>query len=140
MLEDALINRISLGESALSFVDGSRKRFSESRLAAENLTKIFVFMRDRSKRMRLKGRSNARSDLLISLVKAGASGDRRLMRSTVEAIVAEERSKQHNILADRLVKAMNGLVNGAANMSTPRRTTHQEGLSNRGPCIRHRDF
>jgi hypothetical protein len=56
--------------------------------------------------------------LLISLVKAGISGDRRLMRSTVKAIVAEERSKQHNILADRLVKAMNGLRNGAANMVT----------------------
>lgn len=59
----------------------------------------------------------ARSDLLVSLVKAGASGDRRLMRSTVEAIIAEERSKQHDVLAERLVKAMNGMGNGAAYMA-----------------------
>lgn len=59
----------------------------------------------------------ARSDLLVSLVKAGSSGDRRLMRSTVEAIIAEERSKQHNVLAERLAKAMNGLANGGANLN-----------------------
>ena len=50
----------------------------------------------------------ARSDLLINLVEAGSAGDARLMKSTVEAIIAEERSKQHNVLADRLTKAMNG--------------------------------
>lgn len=44
----------------------------------------------------------ARSDLLINLVKAGASGNQRLLRATVEAIVAEERGKQHNVLAARL--------------------------------------
>ncbi len=59
----------------------------------------------------------ARSDLLVNLVKAGAAGDKRLMRSTVEAIIAEERSKQHNVLAERLSKAMNGLANGAAQMA-----------------------
>jgi AAA+ superfamily predicted ATPase len=44
----------------------------------------------------------ARSDLLVSLVKAGAVGDRRGFRSAAEAIIAEERAKQHNILADQL--------------------------------------
>lgn len=48
----------------------------------------------------------ARSDLLVSLVKAGASGDRSTLVSTVEAIVAEERAKSHNVLADRLHKAL----------------------------------
>ena len=55
----------------------------------------------------------SRSDLLVSLVKAVASGDPRLTRSTVEAIIAEERSKQHNILADKLTTAMTDLANGA---------------------------
>ena len=55
----------------------------------------------------------AHSDLLVSLVRAGASGDRRLMKSTVEALIAEERAKQHNVLAERLTKAMNGIANGA---------------------------
>ncbi len=54
----------------------------------------------------------ARSDLLLGLVKAGASGDRRLLRSVVEAIIAEERSKQHNVFADRLDRAISGIGNG----------------------------
>jgi AAA+ superfamily predicted ATPase len=45
----------------------------------------------------------ARSDLLLKLVKAGAAGDTALFRRAVEAIAAEERSKQHKILADRLI-------------------------------------
>jgi SpoVK/Ycf46/Vps4 family AAA+-type ATPase len=44
----------------------------------------------------------ARSDLLLSLVKSGASGDQTMFRRTVEAIVAEERAKNHGVLADRL--------------------------------------
>lgn len=52
----------------------------------------------------------ARSDLLLSLVKAGTSGDRKLFRTTVEAIIAEERSRKHSVLADRLTKQLE--VNG----------------------------
>jgi SpoVK/Ycf46/Vps4 family AAA+-type ATPase len=48
----------------------------------------------------------ARSDLLLSIVRAGATGDRNALRSSVEAIVAEERGKNHHILADRLQKAL----------------------------------
>lgn len=46
----------------------------------------------------------SRADLLVSLVKAGSEGDQRLLRSTVEAMAAEERAKSHHQLADRLVK------------------------------------
>ncbi|MCC6553915.1 MAG: AAA family ATPase [Polyangiaceae bacterium] len=46
----------------------------------------------------------ARSDLLLNLVRAGSHGDRTLFRRTVEAIAAEERAKQHHVLADRLVE------------------------------------
>ena len=46
----------------------------------------------------------ARSDLLLNLVRAGSSGDSVLFRKTVEALVAEERGKKHDILADRLSK------------------------------------
>jgi len=49
----------------------------------------------------------ARSDLLLSIVRAGAAGDQAALRSSVEAIVAEERGKNHNILADRLQRAIN---------------------------------
>jgi SpoVK/Ycf46/Vps4 family AAA+-type ATPase len=53
----------------------------------------------------------ARSDLLVALVKAGSSGDKRGVRSATEAIIAEERAKQHNILANRLSQATQ--VNGS---------------------------
>jgi len=44
----------------------------------------------------------ARSDLLLSLVKAGTSGDQALFRKVVESVIAEERAKKHVILAERL--------------------------------------
>lgn len=53
----------------------------------------------------------ARSDLLISLVKSGRQSPDPRFRSTVEALIAEERSKQHTVLADQLSAA---LVNGSA--------------------------
>lgn len=43
-----------------------------------------------------------RADLVVNLVRAGSQGDQNLFRSTVEAIAAEERAKQHNQLADKL--------------------------------------
>ncbi len=48
----------------------------------------------------------ARSDLLVSLVRAGAAGDRSMLASTVEALVAEEKSRSHHVLADRLQRAL----------------------------------
>lgn len=45
----------------------------------------------------------ARADLLIELVRAGARGDQGLFRKALEALVAEERLKQHHVLADRLM-------------------------------------
>ena len=54
----------------------------------------------------------ARSDLLISLVRAGASGDKKALSKTVEEIVSEERAKQHNVLADRLTRAFRNGSNG----------------------------
>ena len=44
----------------------------------------------------------ARSSLLLDLVRAGARGDHALFRRALEALVTEERAKQHHVLADRL--------------------------------------
>ena len=44
----------------------------------------------------------ARSDLLIDLVEAEQSGDKARFRALVEAVIAEERAKQHHLVADRL--------------------------------------
>ena len=48
----------------------------------------------------------ARSDLLVSLVQAGARGDTVQARTVAEQIIAEERRKRHEVLADRLTEAM----------------------------------
>jgi hypothetical protein len=48
----------------------------------------------------------AKSDLLISLVRAGAAGDKPMLRSAVEALMADERAKSHHVLADRLERAL----------------------------------
>lgn len=48
----------------------------------------------------------ARSDLLISLVRAGAAGDREMLRTTAEALAADERAKNHHIVADRIQRAL----------------------------------
>jgi AAA+ superfamily predicted ATPase len=47
----------------------------------------------------------ARSDLLLNLVKAGFNGESELFTKTVEAVIAEERSKSHHVLADSLASA-----------------------------------
>lgn len=54
----------------------------------------------------------ARGDLLIALVRAGTAGDKKAVRTTAEAIIAEERAKQHNVLADRLTMALQAKGNG----------------------------
>ncbi|TXL78262.1 AAA family ATPase [Vineibacter terrae] len=51
----------------------------------------------------------ARSDLLVSLVRAAAAGDRETLRSTAEALAADERAKNHHILADRLQRALSAV-------------------------------
>ncbi len=48
----------------------------------------------------------ARSDLLVSLVRAGASGDKQLLRDAAEAMIADERAKKHFAVADRLQRAL----------------------------------
>ena len=48
----------------------------------------------------------ARGDLLINLVKASIAGDSNTVRTVVENIIAEEKIKQHTVLADRLTRAM----------------------------------
>jgi len=76
----------------------------------------------------------ARSDLLISLVHAGNTGDKRGFRVATEAIIAEERAKRHDVLADRLSKAIAPNGNGNGNGMHSAAVTHIDSL-NRG-----RDF
>lgn len=49
----------------------------------------------------------ARADLLIGLVRSGMNGDKNSFRKVVEAIIAEERNKQHKILVEQLETLLN---------------------------------
>jgi SpoVK/Ycf46/Vps4 family AAA+-type ATPase len=54
----------------------------------------------------------ARADLLIKLVQSGFKGEKEIFKKAVEAIIAEERTKQHKVLADKLEETLsngNGL-------------------------------
>lgn len=48
----------------------------------------------------------ARSDLLVALVRAGSAGDQETLKTTAEALIADERAKNHHILADRLQSSL----------------------------------
>ena len=72
----------------------------------------------------------ARGDLLVSLVRASVAGDKSAVRSAVETIIAEEKGRQHRILADRLTRALNTNGNGYAPNPAPKPT----------PAYRSRDF
>ena len=61
----------------------------------------------------------ARADLLLNLVRAGAKGDELLFRKSLEALIAEERGKQHHILADRLAAHLNPHIPPKTGTSAP---------------------
>lgn len=67
----------------------------------------------------------ARSDLLLGLVKAGIQGDRSLFHRTVDAIIAEERGKQHHVLADQLEDALRKNGNPSTSQPILSNGTHQ---------------
>jgi SpoVK/Ycf46/Vps4 family AAA+-type ATPase len=64
----------------------------------------------------------ARADLLIRLVQSGIRDDKATFKKVVEAIIAEERSKQHKVLAEKLEVMLNAApverpgTNGAGSM------------------------
>ncbi|WP_462222143.1 AAA family ATPase, partial [Ferruginibacter sp.] len=62
----------------------------------------------------------SRSDLLLQLVQSGGQGDKQLFRKVVEAIIAEEKSKQHNIFANKLQESLQHFsipeINGKRNV------------------------
>ena len=60
----------------------------------------------------------ARSDLIVKLVKAWASSDRLLFKNTVEAIITDERSKNHHILADRLLENLRSVYHTSTSSPT----------------------
>ena len=87
----------------------------------------------------------ARADLLIRLVRSGIRGDRASFRKVVQAISAEERTKQHTVLAEKLDELLNAAPvdrlfnNGGDPMcgeGVPIIITESEKLSGRKPEYR----
>ena len=52
----------------------------------------------------------ARADLILDLIKNSFSGNKYQFKKVVEAMIAEERSKQHSVLADKLQSELDGLL------------------------------
>lgn len=48
----------------------------------------------------------ARSDLILNLARAGSQGDQLGVRRTLEAMVADEREKQHHVIAEQLSEVL----------------------------------
>lgn len=69
----------------------------------------------------------ARSDLILNLAKAGAHGDRMLLRRTLEALISEERAKKHNVFANRLEEL---LRNGGARTAEAAHSLAMEDRAN----------
>lgn len=69
----------------------------------------------------------ARADLLIDLIKSGLKFDVHYFRKVVQTIIAEERSKQHNILADELEKLL--VTNSENKDSQPKNVFSNHHLS-----------
>lgn len=61
----------------------------------------------------------ARADLILNLVRAGAKGDQVQFQKTVEALAADERAKNHGILADRLMAQLQQDSNGRPKPFSP---------------------
>lgn len=53
----------------------------------------------------------ARADILLSIVKSAIGNDNLSLRKAVEALAADERSKNHRILADRLIELLSFKTN-----------------------------
>jgi len=74
----------------------------------------------------------ARSDHIVSLVRAGVAGDRESLRSAAEAIAADERAKKHHILADRIQRALSTVP-----VTPPPLTTSLGAKDGRDTIIEH---
>ena len=60
----------------------------------------------------------ARADLLLNLVRAGLKRDEHRFRKSVEALIVDERAKQHNVFADRLAQNLSMEDTSKTNTST----------------------
>ena len=82
------------------------------------------------------GLTMARADLILNLVRASRQGDEAQVRKTVEALAANERAKNHTILADRLLAQLQ-VENGRLTSTVPAaRPSDTPMVAEKVPCRR----
>lgn len=85
----------------------------------------------------------ARSDKIISLVRAGTMGDKVQFKRVVESIIADERQKNHYIIADRLeqelvkLRTLNSTIDAAPSVKDNRVSSLLDEVS---PKLRFEDL
>ena len=82
----------------------------------------------------------ARADLILNLVRASRLGDEAQVRKTVEALAANERAKNHNILADRLLAQLQVEIARNANALPAARPSDTPLVAEKVPCRRLDDM
>lgn len=83
-----------------------------------------------------------KSDLIVSLVRAGAIGDKTMLRTTVEALMADERAKSHHAVADRLQRALQtvAVTPSALTTNLPTQSNGRDTILESTPQIRLDDL
>gem|GEM_PF-52737 len=77
-----------------------------------------IFLIVQNKIIKESNSNMARADLLIDLIKSAIAGNKPMIRKVAEALIAEERSKQHTILADKLEAELNKPTNDSASINS----------------------
>lgn len=70
----------------------------------------------------------ARADLLLALVQSGAGGDDLAFRRATEALIAEEKNKNHGVLASQLTAALSKRRAAPSNVTSMARNESTAGL------------
>ena len=66
----------------------------------------------------------AQADLLVSLFRSASNGDQRSVRRTAQALIEDERSKGHRVLATRLAKSLEPSVVPMNPSAIPKQNGH----------------
>lgn len=84
----------------------------------------------------------AKSDKIISLVRAGALGDKTQFKRVVESLIADERQKNHHVIAERLEQELLKLStsNSTLNSPTPKDNKISALVDETSPKLRFSDL
>ncbi|EIN6342559.1 AAA family ATPase [Vibrio parahaemolyticus] len=84
----------------------------------------------------------AKSDKIISLVRAGAMGDKVQFKRVVESLIADERQKRHHVIAERLEQELVKLSTSNSSINGPSTKDHRISslIDEMSPRVRFSDL